>query len=261
MKYGVIGCGNMSKALVKALTQSTKEVLLSNRTRCKAEQLAKECGCKASENEQIARECERIFLGVKPHQMKEMLKEIAPILLERKPLLITMAAGMTMAQLEEFVGGKLPILRIMPNTPVSIGEGMVLYCKNESVDEAVCQDFLYDMQYAGLFDELPEALIDGASAISGCGPAFMYMFLEALADGGVRVGLSKEKALLYAAQTMRGAAALVLEGKHPSQLKDEVCSPGGSTICGVEALEENKLRYAAMQAVLAAYEKNMKLGK
>ncbi len=262
MKYGVIGCGNMAKALVEALSHTTKDILLANRTLSKAEALAQECGCYVGSNFEVARQCDRIFLGVKPHQMKAMLQELAPILLERKPLLISMAAGISIAQIEDFVGEKLPIIRIMPNTPSSIGKGMILSCKNESVDESVQEDFMWDMQFAGLFDSIDESLIDGASAISGCGPAFMYMFLDALAEGGVRVGIPKEKALMYAAQTMIGAASLVLDSKkHPAQLQDEVCSPGGSTICGVEALEENNLRYAAMQAVLAAYEKSKKLGK
>lgn len=262
MKYGVIGCGNMAKALVEALSQTTKDILLANHTRSKAEKLAQECGCQVGSNLEVAQQCDRILLGVKPHQMKAMLQEISPVLLERKPILISMAAGISIAQIEDFVNEKLPVIRIMPNTPSAIGKGMILICKSDSVDESVYEDFIWDMQFAGLFDSIDESLIDGASAISGCGPAFMYLFLEALADGGVQIGISKEKARMYAAQTMLGAASLVLEsGKHPSQLKDEVCSPGGSTICGVEALEENRVRYAIMQAVESAYKKNKKLGK
>lgn len=262
MKYGFIGCGNMAKALVEALCHTTKDILLANRTQSKAESLAQACDCQFGSNFDVAENCDRIFLGVKPQQMKAVLEEIAPILHQKKPLLISMAAGITMTQIEDFAGEKLPVIRIMPNTPVSIGKGMILACKNESVDESVYEDFMWDMQFAGLFDPVDESLMDKAGAISGCGPAFAYMFLDAMADGGVCIGIPKEKALLYAAQMMMGAASLVLETrKHPSQLKDEVCSPGGSTICGVEALEENKMRYAAMQAVIAAYEKNKKLGK
>lgn len=262
MKYGVIGCGNMAKALIEALSLTTKDILLANRTRSKAEALAQIYNCMVGENEEVAQKCDRIFLGVKPQQIETVLKELVPILKERKPILISMAAGISLSKIETICGSEIPIIRIMPNTPVAIGKGLILYTKNEWVKESDCQAFLKDMQGAGIFDEIDEKLMDGASSISGCGPAYMYMFLDALAEGGVRVGIPKEKALLYAAQTMLGSAEMVLKTKkHPSVLMDEVCSPGGSTICGVQALEENRLRYAGMQAVIAATEKNKDLGK
>jgi pyrroline-5-carboxylate reductase len=194
--------------------------------------------------------------------MEEALKPLRSVLAERKPLLITMAAGLTIERIEEMAGVKLPVIRIMPNTPVAVGKGMTQYCANELVDGQTLADFLDDMKYAGRMDCLEERLIDAASALSGCGPAYMYIFLEALADGAVACGVPRAKAMEYAAATMVGAAEMVLQtGMHPGALKDAVCSPGGSTIAGVRALEQNGFRGAAMDCVIAACEKNKQLGK
>lgn len=138
---------------------------------------------------------------------------------------------------------------------------MVLYCGLDA-EQGDLDSFAALMAPAGLVDPLDEKLIDAASAISGCGPAYVYLFLEALADGGVACGLPRDKALAYAAQTVEGAARMVLEsGKHPGALKDAVCSPAGSTIQGVRALEANGFRSAALEAVIAAYDKTLELGK
>ena len=150
----------------------------------------------------------------------------------------------------------------MPNTPAAIGQGMILYTANDLVTEADEADFLNLMKEAGAFDRLPEQLIDAGSALSGCGPAFVYLFIEALADGGVKCGLPRDKALCYAAQTVSGAAQMVLtDGRHPGALKDAVCSPGGSTIEGVHALEDGAFRGAVMDAVAAAFKRTKELGK
>ena len=155
---------------------------------------------------------------------------------------------------------RAPIIRIMPNTPVAVGEGMILYDANEWVTSEMLDAFSHALSKAGRLDRLPEGSIDAASALSGCGPAFVYLFSESLADGAVECGLSREKANLYAAQTLYGAAKLLLEsGKHPGELKDAVCSPGGTTIAGVHALEEGSFRAATMSAVNAAYQKTLKL--
>ena len=148
---------------------------------------------------------------------------------------------------------------MMPNTPAAIGAGVVQYCgRGVTVEEL--DDFAALLSPAGLVDQVPEGLMDAASAVSGCGPAFAYLFLEALADGGVACGLPRDKAVAYAARMVEGAARMVLEsGKHPGELKDAVCSPGGTTIQGVRALEERGFRAAAMDAVIAAYEKTLKL--
>ena len=154
------------------------------------------------------------------------------------------------------------VIRIMPNTPAAIGKGMMLRCNNAFVSDTALRDFDRIMSASGRVDEIPEKLIDAASAVSGCGPAFVYMFIEALADGGVMSGLSRDKAMLYAAETLIGAAEVVKQtGRHPGALKDAVCSPGGSTIEGVKALEDGKMRGTVSSAVVASYEKTLKLGK
>ncbi len=261
MKYGFIGCGNMGGAIARALSKNTKDIAVADRSG-KAMGLAAELGIQYSDNAAIAANCDRIFLGVKPHMMKDMLSPLAQTLAQRKPLLITMAAGLEIQQIEGFVGAKLPIIRIMPNTPTAIGKGVIQYCCNDLVTEAMLADWLADMSECGLLDALEERLIDAASALSGSGPAYMYIFLEALADGAVACGIPRAKAMEYAAMTMVGAAEMFLTTKqHPGALKDAVCSPGGSTIQGVKALESRSFRAAAMECVAATYQKNKELGK
>ena len=261
MKYGFIGCGNMGGAIARALSKVTTDILVTDRSG-KAKTLAAELGCGYSDAANIAAQCDRIFLAVKPHMMKDVLAPLQSILAERKPLLITMAAGLEIAQIAEFAGVHLGIIRIMPNTPVAIGKGVIQYCCNDLVEEAVLSDWLIDMRYCGMLDSLEERLIDAASALSGSGPAYMYMFLEALADGAVACGIPRAKAMEYAAATMAGAAEMVLTThQHPGALKDAVCSPGGSTIAGVRALEQHGFRGAAMDCVIATYNRNKELGK
>jgi pyrroline-5-carboxylate reductase len=143
-----------------------------------------------------------------------------------------------------------------------VGSGVILYDTTENVTAESLNGFCDAMQFAGLVDQIPEKLMDAGSAVSGCGPAFVSMFIEAMADGGVACGLPRDKAIRYAAYTLQGTAALLLDsGKHPGQLKDEVCSPGGSTIQGVKALEDGSLRATVISAVQAAHTRNQQLGK
>ncbi len=261
MKYGFIGCGNMGGAIAKALRKETADILVSDRSG-RAKALARELGIGYSGSETIAARCDRIFLGVKPHMMQSVLAPLQDLLAQRRPLLITMAAGLEIARIEEFAGTSLPVIRIMPNTPTAIGKGVIQYCRNSLVDDKVLADWLRDMGHCGLLDNLDEHLIDAASALSGCGPAYMYLFLDALADGAVACGLPRAKAVEYAAATMAGAAEMVMTtAQHPGALKDAVCSPGGSTIAGVRVLEQRGFRGAAMDCVIAAYQKNLELGK
>ncbi len=260
MKYGFIGCGNMGGALARALTKNTKDVIIADQYSDVAS-LAAQMGCSFGSNEEAA-SASRVFLAVKPNVVASVLQNLRPILAEKKPLLISMCAGVAISQLEQWADVNVPIIRIMPNTPAAVGKGMILYCTNDLVEEDDLADFLKDMDKAGIFDRLDEKLIDAGSALSGCGPAYMYMFLEALADGAVACGLPRAKAYTYAAATMAGAAEMVLAtGTHPGALKDAVCSPGGSTIAGVKALEQSGFRGAAMDCVAAAYEKTLALGK
>ena len=261
---GFIGTGNMGGALARAACKSitSDQVFLANRTVEKARALAEELECRVADNEAIAESADFIFLGVKPQIMADLLAEIGPVLAKRESrfILVTMAAGLTIARIQELAGGNYPVIRIMPNTPAAIGEGMILYACGEGVAQTEEKVFLDAMAGAGRFSPLPEKLIDAGSAVSGCGPAFVDLFIEALADGGVACGLPRAAAMEYAAQMVLGSARLVLEsGKHPGVLKDAVCSPGGTTIQGVRTLEEAGFRGAVMDAVIAAYEKNADL--
>jgi pyrroline-5-carboxylate reductase len=262
--FGFIGTGNMGGALARAARKTLDggEILLANRTAKKAETLAKELGCQAADNRTVAEKADFIFLGVKPQIMAELLAEISPVLAARQGrfVLVTMAAGLTIQRIQELAGGGYPVIRIMPNTPVSVGEGMILYATGDTVTKVEEAEFLDALTGAGRLSPLPEKLIDAGSAVSGCGPAFADLFLEALADGGVACGLPRKQAVEFAAQMMVGAGRLALEsGQHPGALKDAVCSPGGTTIQGVRALENAGFRGAVMEAVIAAYEKNQDL--
>ena len=261
MKYGFIGCGNMGGAIARAMSGRTKDIAVTDRSG-KAKTLAAELGISYWSAERIAQECDRIFLAVKPHMMAEVLKPLQRILNQKKPLLITMAAGLEMGKIERFAGDSLPLIRIMPNTPTAVGKGVIPYCTNERVTEEVLADWLSDMAPCGLLDSLEERLMDAVSALSGCGPAYVYLMLEAMADGAVACGIPRAKALDYAAMTLSGAAEMYLSThRHPGALKDAVCSPGGSTIVGVRTLEEHGFRGAVMDCVQAAFEKNQALGK
>ncbi|MBQ6840046.1 MAG: pyrroline-5-carboxylate reductase [Oscillospiraceae bacterium] len=260
MKYGFIGCGNMGSAIAKALAQTTSDIALTDRSG-NAKKIAADLGCIYTDTFTIANECDRIFLAVKPQMMADVLAPIQQILQLRKPMLITMAAGLKIERIES-LAGVMPIVRIMPNTPVSVGKGMIPYCCNQFVQQEDLDNLIADLQFVGKMDALDEKLIDVASALSGSGPAYMYLFLEALADGAVACGMPRKKAMEYAAMTMAGAAEMVLSsGEHPGVLKDAVCSPGGSTIVGVKTLEEHGFRGAVMDCVIAAYQKNIELGK
>ena len=265
MKIGFIGTGNMGGALASAAARSGEvEVLLTNRTKAKAEALAERIGAVVSSNEIIAREADHIFLGVKPQMMAGMLEGIAHALKARRsePLLISMAAGLTIQRIRELAGGDYPVIRIMPNMPAAVGEGVIFYACSENCEKAQLEAFLRYMAPAGKLFPLEEKLQDAGSAVAGCGPAFAAMFLEAMADGGVACGLPRASAIQYAAQMMLGTAKMVLEtGQHPGVLKDSVCSPAGSTIQGVRTLEERGMRAAVFDAVTVAYEKNVELKK
>lgn len=261
MKYGFIGCGNMGGAIASALSKSTKDILLSDPSG-KADALADKIGCTTGNNEDAVRMCGRLFLAVKPQILKDVLAPMRAALQKTKPVLITMAAGIEIKQIEQMIGTPLPIIRIMPNTPVSVGCGTILYCCNELVPDEILSDFLEDMKPCGILDGIDEKLIDAASALSGCGPAYVYMFIDAMADGAVSCGIPRDKALCYAASTLYGAAQLVQQTKqHPGVLKDMVCSPGGSTIAGVKVLEEQNFRGAVIDCIVAAYNRTKELGK
>lgn len=265
IKIGFIGNGNMGGALACAVARTGYEVVLYDPDTKKSSDLALKTGGKvAGKSTAIIKDCEYVFIGVKPQMLETLAGEIRPLLDamgESAPVLVSMAAGTAISRLEELFGD-VKIIRIMPNTPVSVGKGMTLWCAGEKVTDTEKEIFTDFMKESGRVDPIDEKLIDAASAVSGCGPAFVYMFIEALADGGVLCGLPRDKALTYAAQTLAGASEyLMASGEHPGKLKDNVCSPGGTTIEGVRTLEENGFRSAATEAVIAAYEKTLELAK
>ena len=264
-EFGFIGAGNMGGALAKCVCRGADPdgVILSNRTAEKARVLAEELGCHTGSVEETAKSSTYLFLGVKPQQMGGLLAGLRGMLAPRRDqvVLVSMAAGMTLKTIEDLAGGDFPVIRIMPNTPCGIGAGMILYTANAAVTAAQLDRFTQVMSAAGELCPLDEGLMDAGSAISGCGPAFVCQFIEALADGGVLCGLPRDKAQLLAAQTVLGTGRLVLEsGAGPAALKDAVCSPGGSTIAGVHALEQGAFRAAAMEAVIAAWKRTKELG-
>lgn len=261
-KIGFIGCGNMGGALAQAAAKKSHALCFANPTRSKAERLCQQLGGEVCSNEAAAEQCGLIFLGVKPQKLRKVMEEMRPVLDARQDrfVLVSMAAGWTLAELQALAGEETPIIRIMPNTPVSVGEGIILYC-TAHVREEEEQAFISLMEGAGALESIDESLMDVGGTLSGCGPAFADLFLEALADGAVACGLPRDQALRYAAQMLLGSAKLALDsGDHPGVLKDGVCSPGGSTIQGVRTLEKGGLRSAVMEAVIAAFQKNQSLG-
>ena len=261
-QLGFIGTGNMGGALAQAAAKSGASMLLSNRTAEKAEHLAAELGCAAGTNLEAAEACKFIFLGVKPQMLPALLEELKAPLAARTDrfVLVSMAAGVTIGTIKKTLGLPCPVVRIMPNLPVALGKGVVLLSPDDTVTEDELSALGASLRPAGLLMRMPEDKLDAGSAVSGCGPAFMYLFLDALANGGVSCGLPYQQALSLAAQTMIGAAEMTLStGKHPGQLQSEVCSPGGTTIAGVRALEQHGTRAAAMDAVIAACERTREL--
>lgn len=251
----------MGGALATAVARTDNAVFVSCAHREKAEALAEKIGAIATTTDEIVNDCDVIFLGVKPQILQDVAQNIKAQLSKRadQVCLVSMAAGVTCKQLTELFG-EHKIIRIMPNTPVSIGEGVILYClgdRSTAEDEKTLCDAL---SKAGNLHKMQEKLIDAATAVSGCGPAFVYMFIEALADGGVKCGIPRETAQLLAAETLAGAAKLCIESdKQPSELRDEVCSPGGSTIAGVAALEQGSFRATVIDSVESAYKRTKEL--
>ena len=264
MTVGFIGTGNMGGALAKAAAKAVpgRNIFLYDSLEEKSAALAAELGCVASTMTDAAK-CRYLFLGVKPQMMEQMFSQLAPVLAQQEEIvLVSMAAGVSIARIQQLAGKAYPVIRIMPNMPVSVGEGMILYDVSDNVTEGQLNGFLQCMAYAGKLDRLAENLIDAGTSVSGCGPAFAFLFVEALTQGGVACGLTEEQAMLYAKQTLLGAARLALESSsHPSQLRQAVCSPGGSTIEGIYALENANFNDAVIDAVKASYKRNQELGK
>ena len=265
MKYeaGFIGAGNMGGALASAAARQVtgEQVAVACSSPEHSAAAAGRLGCQAAAPEEILSGSKFVFLGVKPQMIDGVVQSLAEPIAASDGIFVSMLAGVQLERLARLLGADKKIIRILPNTACAVGQGVVLYCANGNVAEADLAAFRALMSDAGIVDPIPENLIDAGCAITGCGPAFAYMFIEALADGGVKCGLPRAKAIRYAAQMLSGSAEMVLQsGKHPEQLKDDVCSPGGSTIAGVDALEQHGFRGSCIAAVDAAFEKTRQLG-
>lgn len=264
MKIGFIGTGNMGSALASAVAKSLPEANLffSDFAKEKAFFLAEKLSGIATDNLSMIKDCDLVFLGVKPQVLPQLLLEISDEAKKRQGALtlVTMAAGVQIKTITDAIPS-CPVIRIMPNTPVLVGEGVVAYCL-ENVSQEVETIFVSALSSAGLVEKIAESKIDAASALHGCGPAFAYLFIDALAEGAVSCGLSRQAALRFATQTVKGSAEMLLStGEEPEVLAERVCSPGGSTIEGVRTLEKEGFQETVMNAVKASYQRTLELGK
>lgn len=263
MKIGIIGLGKMGEALCSGLqARNASEFTLAGTTR--SQESSKEASNRLkipvhTDNSKLARDAEILVLCVKPHQAKSVIKELARHLTSQH-LLISVCASITHDQLEEWTGGKPALIRAMPNTPCLVGEGMTVLSRGPNAERAQLQIAEKIFSAVGRVTEVEESLMDGVTGLSGCGPAYIYLIIEALSEAGVKVGLPRKTATLLAAQTLLGSAKMALEtNEHPAALKDEVTTPAGCTIDGLMALEEGKLRVTLIKAVLAAAKRSQKL--
>lgn len=260
MKIGCIGLGNMGGAVAKAVAHSGKhDFLLSNHNTDLASRIQEGIGGVLLSNKDLIAQADVVFLAVKPQMLLTLLEELKDSIIARPDLIwISMVAGVTVEQL----GNYLPVqrtIRMMPNTPVAIGQGMTTFSSPNPEMSELFQDLMAD---SGRVMELPEGLLDAATAIAGCGPAFVYQFIEALSRAGVQHGLTMAASRELAAQTLVGAADMVLQTEHhPAQLRDYVTSPGGSTIAGLVSLEEAGFTSAVVIGVNRALERTRELGQ
>ena len=265
-RIAFIGCGNMGFALMSAASRVTQadNIYITDTEIEKARNAAASAGAKIlSSNAEAAANGDFIFLAVKPQVLAQVLNEIAPCVKSRQdaPVIVSMAAGWSISRIKSLLGENTPVTRIMPNTPALVGKGMIALSSSKEVPLQKIEELEKLLSGAGTVDMIDEHYMDAVTGLSGSGPAFVYLFIEALADGAVRSGLPRDKALRYAAQTVTGAAAMVQEtGKHPGELKDMVTSPGGTTIAGIAALEDGAFRSTVMKAVEAAWNRSKELG-
>lgn len=266
---GFIGCGNMGGILAAAASTRIGEweVMAADHHPEKTEHLWKEYGVIPSSTREIAAKCDLIFLGVKPQSMKPTADEIQEALDARSDsfTLVSMAAGLsteTVAELFTGMSDGCAVIRIMPNTAASVGEAVILYCTNGEVKPETENALLELLSPAGNVVKVDESRMNAASAVTGCGPAFVCLFLEAMIDGAVQCGLPRAQAEQFVLQTVFGTAQLALKtGDNLAVLRAAVCSPAGSTIAGVSELEKHAVRYAVMEAVRAAFKRTKELGK
>lgn len=258
-KIGIIGMGNIGGAMLRGLRNdfAAEDLIFTDRNDWKVEKAEKETGVKAVyTDEEVAANAKYIILAVKPVGYDKVLNNIRDILTPGH-VIISLAPGIKIDTVNSKLGGHRRVVRAMPNTPALLGEGMTGVCYDEKLfDEEEKAMIAQLFNSFGRMEVLPERLMNAVVCISASAPAYVYMFIEALADAGVKYGLPRDKAYRMAAAGVAGSARMVLEtGKHPGELKDEVCSPGGTTIYAVAVLEEYGLRNAVIKASDACYEK------
>ena len=263
---GFLGAGKMGEALARGLlrakTLPPERLLLSDSDPQRREAVAQALGVEVlHDNRCLVQAADVLVVALKPDVARDVLPELADAITPDK-LLVSIAAGISLAELEAMLGTDKRVVRVMPNTPALVGAGAAGYAlgRNATENDAATVEEL--LGAVGLCVRVPEKLLDAVTGLSGSGPAFVAVFIEAMADGGVLCGLPRQQALTLAAQTVLGTARLVLDGgKHPAEIKDMVASPGGTTIEGLRALEELGLRAATIAAVQAAAEKSAILGE
>lgn len=265
MTIGFIGGGNMAGAIIKGLLTAgiyrPGEIFVTDITPERSQECAGRLGVTAADTAQeLIDSSDTVVLAVKPGVFPSLLPEIAPLLQRRNPLVLSIAAGKTLGYIEEQLGFSPALVRVMPNINAKVGAAMSAFCANENVTQEQKKLVSRLLRAEGQAQELDEGFFPLFGVIAGSGPAFAYLFIDALARAAVKNGMNKQVALEIAAQTVLGSAKLILEsGEHPWSLIDQVCSPGGTTIEGIAALQENGLETAVRKAVDAALEKDQKL--
>ncbi len=262
MKIGCIGTGAMGGAIMRAVCKKydVSNIKVSDKNAAMGKAFAKETGALFVKANKDLLDCDYIFLAVKPQFLGDVFDEIGSKLSD-KTIVISMAAGVKIEKLQAWAP-KARFIRMMPNVCAQIGQAMTAVTYGKNISEAEAKTAIEILSSAGRVEVVPEKLMDCVTAVSGSGPAFVFMFIEAMADAAVRCGMPRAQAYTYAAQTVYGSAGMVLQGdKNPASLKDMVCSPAGTTIEGVAALEKNGFRNAVIEAVTAACQRSIELGK
>lgn len=263
-KIGFIGCGNMGSAMVGGLIKSgfqkKGDIIVSARTQASVDKIKNSFDVFGTiDNKYVAKNSDIVVFAVKPNMYKNVVEEVKEELTKDK-LIITIAAGISISNMEEWLGSDAKVIRTMPNTPALVGEAMSGVCPNKNVSEEELKFALDMFSSFGECVELAEKDFHAFTGLCGSSPAYVFMFIEAMADGAVKMGIPRAKAYKMAAQSVLGSAKMVLDtGKHPGELKDMVCSPAGTTIEAVEVLESLGFRNAAMQAVIKCSEKSQNM--
>lgn len=263
MKIGFIGCGNMASAMIGGILKSGlaghEDIMASAKSEKTREKIRGDLKLLCGSNAEVASFADILFFAVKPQFYEEVILKVRDVI-RKDAIVVTIAPGKTLEWLGGLLGSGRKIVRTMPNTPAMVGEGMTAVCPNPNVTGKDLDTVMAILQSFGKAEIIPEKLIDVATAVSGSSPAYIFLVIEAMADGAVADGMPRDKAYKFAAQAVLGSAKMVLEaGKHPGELKDMVCSPGGTTMEAVRVLEEKGLRSALIEAEKACVKKSREM--